>query len=86
MCWRLQYSSAPRRRQALAVLSSYLMVRRATVITIVAIIGLIASAYAVYVGGQLDEMPGYQAACDLVLMHKGVQEQMQPYPVPLGTG
>ena len=38
--------------------------RRSTVISIVATIGLVASAYAVYVEGQLDEMPGYQAACD----------------------
>ena len=38
--------------------------RRSTAITTVAIIGLMASAYAVYVESQLVEMPGYQAACD----------------------
>eukprot|EP00937_MAST-01D_sp_MAST-1D-sp2_P002501 g2501.t1 len=38
--------------------------RRSTCISIVACVGIAASAYAVYVESQLTEMPGYQAACD----------------------
>ena len=40
------------------------MVKRTAIITCVALLGLFASCYAIYVEGQLTEMPGYVAACD----------------------
>jgi len=38
--------------------------KRSAIITCVALLGLFASCYAIYVESQLTEMPGYVAACD----------------------